>query len=106
SNQDSSNMAVVPANITQTMSSAILTIVRVLLVCFVILTSAICLLNLVNSINGRLAERRREFAILKSIGMTGKQLRKMLLMECAALLLKTVLPVLLISGLSVLVMHR
>ena len=106
SNQDSSNMAVVPANITQTMSSAILTIVRVLLVCFVILTSAICLLNLVNSINGRLAERRREFAILKSIGMTGKQLRKMLLMECAALLLKTVLPVLLITGLSVLVMHR
>ena len=63
-------MAVVPANITQTMSSAILTIVRVLLVCFVLLTSAICLLNLVNSINGRLAERRREFAILKSVGMT------------------------------------
>ena len=39
------------------------------------------ILNFINSILTSIIARRREFAVLCSIGMTGRQLRKMLIME-------------------------
>ncbi len=70
----------------ETMASALVNISDVMLICFVLLTSVICLLNLGNSIGGRMAGRRKEFATLQSVGMTKRQIQKMLLFECAGIL--------------------
>ena len=81
-----------------TMSQALVKIMDIMLICFVLLTSVICLLNLGNSISGRMADRRREFAIMKSIGMTKPQIRKMLLMECMGILAEGLIIALAISA--------
>lgn len=78
-------------------------IVDIMLLCFVLLTSVICLMNLGNSIGGRMADRRKEFAILRSVGMTSGQIRSMLLRESGRILLSAgvaavLISVLLISG--------
>lgn len=70
---------------------AIIGIVYVLLSCFVVLTSAICMLNLFNSIRSRVNGRAREFAIMESVGMTKKQIEKMLLYENVGIVLKSIL---------------
>ena len=87
----SDSMIVLPVYLTQDFSGALYTIIQVLLICFVVLTSVICLLNLYNSISGRMTERKREFAILLSVGMTKKQLKKMLLAESWGILLQSLL---------------
>ena len=88
-----------------TMADALLGMIRILLACFVVVTSVICLMNLYNSIRGYFDERRREFAMLLSVGMTRKQLQKELYHEAALLLgrslvLGLLLAVLLIRGLQ------
>lgn len=70
---------------------AIIAIVNVMAVCFAAVVSVICLLNLFNSIRGRIMERRGEFAMLRSVGMTGRQIRKMLLLENVRVLGKSLL---------------
>lgn len=74
-----------------TFQKAISGIIRVLLSCFVLLTSVICILNLFNSIRSRVSGRVKEFAIMKSVGMTKKQIRKMLLYENIGIVLKSIL---------------
>lgn len=81
-----------------TMSQALVKIMDIMLICFVLLTSVICLLNLGNSISGRMADRRREFAVMKSIGMTKAQIGKMLLMECMGILAEGLIIALVISS--------
>ena len=49
----------------------------------------LCLLNLYNSIRGRVESRKKEFAIMASVGMTKKQMKKMLLFECIGILGKS-----------------
>lgn len=49
---------------------------------FLLLITAICATNIFNTISTGLALRRRDFGILKSIGMTDAQLRKMVATEC------------------------
>ena len=44
---------------------------------FIGISSVICFLNLYNSVGGLMLERRKEFATLKSCGMTGRQLFRM-----------------------------
>lgn len=61
-------------------------IVRILAYCFIALISAVCLLNLYNSIRGRAAERTKETAILRSMGMTDKQFTRMFDLENLMLL--------------------
>ena len=93
-NQDEQQVIFVSREQTQmgvTMAEAMLGMIRVLLVCFVLLTSVICLMNLYNSIRGYLDERRREFAMLPSVGMTKKQLQKELYHEAALLLVRSLL---------------
>ncbi|MBO4877833.1 MAG: ABC transporter permease [Ruminococcus sp.] len=60
-----------------TIKQAIVKIVNILSVCFIVLVSMVCLLNIYNSVNGRAVERSRETAVLRSVGMTQKQLDKM-----------------------------
>lgn len=59
------------------MKQAISAIIKILAYCFTGLVSMICLLNLYNSVKGRAMERKRETAVLRSVGMTCKQLDKM-----------------------------
>ena len=49
---------------------------------FLILIALICAANVFNTISTNLVLRRRDFGILKSIGMTDSQLRKMVITEC------------------------
>lgn len=49
---------------------------------FIALISAIGIANIFNTISTNINLRRREFAMLKSIGMTDKSFRKMLNLEC------------------------
>lgn len=48
---------------------------------FIILMSLICAANIVNTISTSLSLRKREFAMLKSVGMTDKAFRKMIAYE-------------------------
>ncbi len=72
------------------MKGAMNSAIRILLTCFVILTSVICMLNLYNSVRGRISGKRKEFAILRSVGMTERQMYKMLCMEAGGILLRSV----------------
>lgn len=66
-------------------------IMDVLSICFMAVVSGICFLNLFNSIRGRMEERRGEFAVLRSIGMTGRQIQRMLFLENVRILGKSLI---------------
>ena len=83
----------------ENLMNTLVQIADVLLGCFVVLTSVICLLNLFNSIRGWRDESRQEWAVLYSVGMTKGQLRKMLLYECLGIFLRAVLWAGICSGL-------
>lgn len=57
-------------------------IIQIFLYGFITLISLIGIANIFNTISTNINLRRREFANLKSIGMTDKQFRKMLDLEC------------------------
>lgn len=57
-------------------------IINIFLYGFIALISAIGIANIFNTISTNLNLRRREFAMLKSIGMTDKEFKKMLDLEC------------------------
>lgn len=57
-------------------------IINIFLYGFIALISAIGIANIFNTISTNLNLRRREFAMLKSIGMTDKGFKKMLNLEC------------------------
>ena len=86
------------ADIQKSMMETIADIVDIMLLCFVFLTSGICLMNLGNAIGGRMTDRRKEFAILQSVGMTRTQILKMLLFECSGMLLEAVVVAVLVSA--------
>lgn len=73
------------------LQTSLLRIADILLTCFVLLTSIICLLNLFNSIRGWSEGNIREFMLLSSVGMTKRQMTKMLLYECQGIILKAML---------------
>lgn len=58
------------------------TIISIFLYGFIALISAIGVANIFNTISTNINLRRREFAMLKSIGMTDKGFKKMLDLEC------------------------
>ena len=61
---------------------AILTIMNVFSYGFIILISLIALANVFNTISTNIALRRREFAMLRSVGMTQRGFYKMMNYEC------------------------
>lgn len=60
----------------------LVTIVKVFSSGFIVLISLIAAANVFNSVSTNIALRRREFAMLKSVGMTGKGLQNMMNYEC------------------------
>ena len=60
----------------------IVTIIRVFSYGFIILISLIAAANVFNTISTNISLRRREFAMLKSVGMTQKGFNKMMNFEC------------------------
>lgn len=58
-----------------------LTLVQVMLYGFVALIAGICAANIANTVSTGLALRRREFAMLQSVGMSPAQLRRMVRLE-------------------------
>ena len=60
----------------------VVTIVRVFAYGFIVLISLIAAANVFNTISTNISLRRREFAMLKSVGMTQKGFRRMMNYEC------------------------
>lgn len=57
------------------------------------------LVNLINTLMTNLLSRKQEFGVLQSVGMSGKQLSKMLTMECFCYVVATLLITLVLGGL-------
>lgn len=66
------------------------------LLCFLFLFA---LVNLVNTLITNLLSRQQEFGVLQSVGMSGRQLSKMLTMECLCYIVVTLVIMLLFGGL-------
>ena len=62
----------------------IITVIDVFAFCFIILISLISAANAFNTISTNVGQRRREFAMLRSIGLDRKAFRKMMNYECLA----------------------
>lgn len=62
--------------------SALITLVRVFSFGFIILITMIAMANVFNTISTNVSLRRREFAMLRSVGMTQKGFYKMMNYEC------------------------
>lgn len=60
----------------------LITIVRVFSYGFIVLISLIAAANVFNTISTNISLRRREFAMLKSVGMTAKSFNRMMDFEC------------------------
>ena len=60
----------------------VVTIIRVFAYGFIVLISLIAAVNVFNTISTNISLRRREFAMLKSVGMTQKGFRRMMNYEC------------------------
>jgi putative ABC transport system permease protein len=73
---------------------------------FIILITAICVANIINTISTSIALRKREFAMLKSVGITPKGFNKMLNYESIFYGVKALLYGLPISILVMYLMHR
>lgn len=59
----------------------ILTIVKVFVFGFITLITLISIMNIINTISNSMNERRREFAMIRSIGMTPKSFKRMIYYE-------------------------
>lgn len=101
SEQDEVIFGIMDTGFQLTLVSAISGIVDVMLASFVALTSVICLLNLFNSIRGWRLESSQELAVLRSVGMAGGQMKKMLLYECMGIFLWALLLAGVFSGMLI-----
>ena len=60
----------------------LVTVIRVISYGFIALISAIAAVNVFNTVSTNILLRRREFAMLRSVGMTGRGLNRMMDLEC------------------------
>ena len=63
--------------------NATILILRVFIYGFIVLITLITMFNIINTISTSIALRRKEFAMLKSVGTTPKGLTKMVVLESA-----------------------
>lgn len=56
--------------------------VQLFITCFILITSAIAVANVFNTLTNSIILRRREFAMLKSIGMGNRAFWRMIALEC------------------------
>ncbi len=61
--------------------NAVLTIIKVFIYGFITLLTFIAIINIINSISNSMNERKTEFAMLKSVGVTPKGFKKMIYVE-------------------------
>ncbi len=73
-------------------------VVNVFCLLFAAILALIAMANVFNTVTNSLILRRREFAVLKSIGMSNGQFRRMIVDECAAFGVAGLIPGLLISA--------
>lgn len=66
----------------------IATTVNTFISCFAVITGLIAVANVFNTLANAFILRRREFAMLKSIGMGGRAFRRMIAFECASYALR------------------
>ena len=66
-------------------------LIRTVLIVFTAISSAICLLNVYSSISGLMVSRRKQFAVLKSMGSTFKQLLVTEIRESSGMLTAAIL---------------
>lgn len=59
----------------------LLTIAKVFIYGFITLITIIAIMNIINTISNSMNERRREFAMIRSIGMTPKTFKRMIYLE-------------------------
>lgn len=76
---------------TQEANMALLVVVDVFTYGFIILISLISIANVFNTISTNITLRKREFAMLKSIGMTKKAFNKMMNYECLLYGIKSII---------------
>ncbi|MCH5252465.1 MAG: ABC transporter permease [Lachnospiraceae bacterium] len=85
---------------------ALLTVIRVFSYGFIVLISLIATANVFNTISTNMSLRRREFAMLRSVGMTQKGFYRMIRFECLLYGLKGLLYGLPVSiGITYLIYH-
>lgn len=82
-----------------------ITMIEVFTTGFLVLILAICIANIFNTISTSIALRRREFAMLKSVGMTAKGFRKMIHYESVFYGLKALLYGLPLSFCTIVMMY-
>ncbi|MEY8561471.1 ABC transporter permease [Eggerthellaceae bacterium 3-80] len=87
------------SNLAEEMKSVTLvaTIVNVFCLLFAIILALIALANVFNTITNGLILRRREFAVMKSVGLSAKQFRRMIVCECVGYGLRGLIPGALVS---------
>ncbi len=83
-----------------------LTVVRVFSYGFITLISLICVANVFNTISTNVSLRRRDFAMLRSVGITRGGLNRMVCFECVLYGIRALLIGLPLSALLALLMYR
>lgn len=78
-------------------SQMLATIVNVFCLLFTVILALIALANVFNTVTNSLILRRREFAVMRSIGLSNRQFRRMIMDECANFGIVGLIPGLLIS---------
>lgn len=68
-----------------------ITMIRVFSYGFIILISLICVCNVFNTISTNIALRRKDFGMLRSVGMKGREINRMMAFECLQYGLKSLL---------------
>ncbi len=68
------------------------TVVNVFCLLFTIILALIALANVFNTVTNGLILRRREFAVMRSIGLSNRQFRRMIVDECASWCIRGLIP--------------
>ena len=84
----------------------IITVIKIFVYGFIGLVTLIGVTSVINTINTSIALRRKEFAILRSIGLTSKGFNKMIYFESLFFGLKSLLYALPVSGIIIYFIHN
>ena len=101
-----SNFSVVDFSEQMQAFNTIALVIQVFVYGFVALISLITIFNIINTISSGIASRKKEFAMLKSVGITPKGFNKMIMLESAFYGIKAVIFGLPISALISFSMHK
>ena len=101
-----SNFSVVDFSEQMQAFNTIALVIQVFVYGFVALISLITIFNIINTISSGIASRKKEFAMMKSVGITPKGFNKMIMLESAFYGIKAVIFGLPISALISFGMHK